>query len=229
VHVHSRKKIFKELELQLQNGHRYRKQRRIYATPAARFNEKGCLQVWGEDAPSFLILMWWKHGLKFCANSFTSMCSVLALPPPHCFYFFGVLMIRYDQNMGLKSIHKFDALFKDSYSSSKGRVYCADIIRRNGTQVSHMRSFPLASLFSLSKNFLPCAEYRFACAIRVYFVCRGIPLHMVQNNSFSFTFHSIWFKAIHSLLPSSELFSKNNFLKRKMKNFFKSSVYLFIS
>jgi hypothetical protein len=54
--------------------------------PAARLNEKGCLQVCGGDAPSFHILMWWKHGLKFGANFSTSMCSLLALPPPHCFY-----------------------------------------------------------------------------------------------------------------------------------------------
>jgi len=64
-----------------------REQTRVHAIVLQRFNEKGCLQVCGGDAPSFRRLMWWKHGLKFCANSFTSMCSVLGLPPPHCFYF----------------------------------------------------------------------------------------------------------------------------------------------
>jgi hypothetical protein len=106
------------------------------------------------------------------------------------------------KNMGLKSIHKFDALFKIATPAVKERYICANIIRRKGTQVSHMPSFPLASLFSFSKNFLPCAEYPFAHASRVYFVLRHstqhgskqfillyLPLQMVQNNSFSIAFN----------------------------------------
>ncbi len=99
--------------------------------------------------------------------------SVLALPPPHCFYFL-VFAFTFEDRIwpkhGFIINSQIECFIQDSYSSSKGRVYCASIIRRKGTGVSHMPSFPLASLFSFSKNFLPCVEYPFAHASRVYFV-----------------------------------------------------------
>jgi hypothetical protein len=124
----------------------------------------------------------------------------------------------------LKINSQIRCFIPDSYSSSKGgRVYCANIIRRNGTQVSHVPSFSTSFFIFIFQKFLAMCRIPMQALSTL---CRDIPLNMVQNNSFSFTFHSRCFKMIHSLLPSSELFSKNKFLKRKMKNFFKLSVYL---
>ncbi len=47
VQIHSREKLLKEFKWPLQNGPL--KQQDLHY-PAARFNEKGCLLVWGEDA-----------------------------------------------------------------------------------------------------------------------------------------------------------------------------------
>jgi hypothetical protein len=52
-------------------------------------------------------------------------------------------------------------------------------------------------------------------------LCRGIPLNMVQNNSFSFTFHSTWwFKNISFSTTFKWTFFKEQIFEKENEDFF---------